>query len=282
MTGHDPDFLGVPVPLPEVGREVRVLPSTHFTVLLDPLRRLAAATVVDVDGAQLVDVPRDDDWHLDPRVAADEQTGPELYARNDLDRGHLVRRRDPVWGDPATAARANTETFAYPNAAPQAARFNQSLDLWNGLEDHVLEHARTLGLRLVVETGPVLAADDPVYRGVGIPRLFWKVVTWAAGGGVAAGPVGTLAATAFVLDQTPQLGELELRAADARALAAGDVPPLGPFRTFQVPVGDVKALTGLDLGPLVAADVLVPAPAAAGVADRAGWRELGVRSDVVL
>ncbi|MBD5785607.1 DNA/RNA non-specific endonuclease [Cellulosimicrobium terreum] len=237
---------------------MRGLPSTHFTVLLDPVRRLAAATVVDVDGALLRDVPRDDDWHLDPRVPADEQTGPELYARNDLDRGHLVRRRDPVWGDAATAARANTETFAYPNAAPQAARFNQSLELWNGLEDHVLGHAETVGLRLVVLTGPVLAPDDPVYRGVGIPRLFWKVVAWATGAQPA------LAATAFVLDQSPQLGELELQVADARALAAGDVPPLGPFRTFQVPVAEVASLTGLDLGPLVGADVLAPAvPAAA-------------------
>jgi endonuclease G, mitochondrial len=296
VTGHDPDFLGVPVPLPRADRPLRDLPSTHFTVLLDPVRRLAAATVVDVDGARLRDVPRDDDWYLDPRVPASEQAGPELYARNDLDRGHLVRRRDPVWGSADEARRANAETFAYPNAAPQAAAFNQSRELWNGLEDHVLEHAAAWRLRLVVLTGPVLAPDDPVYRGVGIPRLYWKVVTWAgssvgAGNGTGTADAVALAAAAFVLDQSPQLGAIELRAATARALAAGDVPPLGPYRTFQVPVADVAALTDLDLGPLAAADVLAPAvpapgtPATAraapsGAPERRGWRELATADDV--
>ena len=55
-----------------------------------------------------IDLERADDWFLDPRVPAGGQAGPELYARNDLDRGHLVRRRDPVWGPPAVAARAWT------------------------------------------------------------------------------------------------------------------------------------------------------------------------------
>lgn len=177
--GYDPTFLAVAVPLPVPAQPVRELPSTHFTVLLDPARRLAAATAVNVDGSALVGLERGDDWHLDPRVPADEQAGPELYARNDLDRGHLVRRRDPVWGDAATAARANRETFAYPNAAPQASAFNQGEELWVGLEDHVLAYARAWRLRVTVLTGPVLAADDPVYRGVAIPRRFWKVAAWS-------------------------------------------------------------------------------------------------------
>lgn len=270
-TGYDPGFLGPAVPLPVADRPLRELPSTHFTVLLDPVRRLAAATAVNVDGSALQDVPRGDDWYLDPRVPADEQCGPELYARNDLDRGHLVRRRDPVWGAPGVAARANRETFAYPNAAPQAAGFNQGDQLWVGLEDHVLDHAQAQRLRLSVLTGPVLAGDDPVYRGVAIPRRYWKVVAWALEAG------RRLAATAFVLDQSPQLEDGALRAATAAAQAAGDPPPLGPFRTYQVPVADVAELTGLDLGPLPAADVL------AGVGpQRAAWRPLDDLADVRL
>ena len=170
------------MPLPVPAQTVRTLPSTHFTVLLDPARQLAAATAVNIDGAQLVNLERGDDWHLDPRVPVDEQAGPELYARNDLDRGHLVRRRDPVWGDLVVARKANFDTFAYPNAAPQASAFNQGELLWVGLEDHVLEYAREHGHRVSVFTGPVLADDDPVYRGVQIPRMFWKVAAWASGG----------------------------------------------------------------------------------------------------
>ncbi|GAA4623791.1 hypothetical protein GCM10023113_10170 [Cellulomonas oligotrophica] len=272
VSGHDPSFLGPTVPLPVAPDPVRTLTSTHFTVLLHPVRRLAAATVVDVDGTALRDVPRSDDWFLDPRVPAHEQAGPELYARNDLDRGHLVRRRDPVWGEPGVAAQAERETFAYPNAAPQASGFNQGAALWLGLEDHVLEHARAQRLRLVVLTGPVLAGDDPVYRGVGIPRLYWKVVAWAVDAGRA------LAATAFVLDQSPQLDDDALAVALVAAAAADAPPPLGPFRTFQVPVDDVADLTGLDLGPLPAADVL-PAVTAQTAP---GWTQLARPEDVRL
>lgn len=261
--GYDPTFLGPPVPLPVPTQPVRELPSTHFTVLLDPERRLAAATAVNIDGARLVDLERGDDWHLDPRVPADEQAGPELYVRNDLDRGHLVRRRDPVWGDLVVARRANFDTFAYPNAAPQASAFNQGELLWVGLEDHVLEYARAHRSRLSVCTGPVLADDDPVYRGVGIPRLFWKVAAWAA-------EDGRLRATAFVLDQASLVAGIQ---------AADEVPPLGPFRTFQVPVADVEELTGVDLGPLVDADVLAPVGARG---DRTRWVPLAALEEIRL
>ena len=262
--GYDPEFLGPSVPLPVPAQTVRELASTHFTVLLDPQRRLAAATAVNIDGARLVDLERGDDWYLDPRVPVDEQAGPGLYARNDLDRGHLVRRRDPVWGEPAVARRANLETFAYPNAAPQASAFNQGELLWVGLEDHVLEYARTQGSRLSVLTGPVLADDDPVYRGVGIPRLFWKVAAWSP-------DTGRLSATAFVVDQSPFVTRLQA--------APQDVEPLGPFRTFQVPVADVEHLTGLDLGPLVAADVLTPVGARG---DRTRWTLLTAAAQIQL
>ncbi|WP_196804591.1 DNA/RNA non-specific endonuclease [Cellulomonas sp. URHD0024] len=256
--GYDPEFLGPPVPLPRTTQTVRELPSTHFTVLLDPVRRLAAATAVNIDGARLRDLPRTDDWHLDPRVPASEQAGPELYAHNDLDRGHLVRRRDPVWG-PAAAA-ANEQTFAYPNVAPQASAFNQGEQLWAGLEDHMLTYASTYLLRLSVFTGPVLAEDDPVYRGVGIPRRFWKVAAWAVGG-------TDLRSAAFLLDQSSLIANLPR-----------DVPPLRPFLTFQLPVADVEGLTGLDLGPLPAADVLEPATAARA----SRWIELTTEDDIVL
>ena len=142
-TGYNDDFLTLPLPLPMPadGFPLRELPYTHFTVLMDPVRALAIVTGVNIDGEQLVDVDRADDWHLDPRIPTDEQTGETVYARNDLDRGHLVRRRDPVWGYATTATQANTDTFAYTNAAPQAGAFNQSKELWLGLEDHVLAYA---------------------------------------------------------------------------------------------------------------------------------------------
>lgn len=239
--GYAADFLGpeVPLPRPADDRPLRDLAYPHFSVLLDPARRLAVSTGVNIDGSSLRDVPRSGDWHLDPRVPAGEQAGNELYRDNDYDRGHLVRRRDPGWGAPDRARAATEATFAYPNAAPQAAAFNQSPELWVGLEDHVLAYAEANGRRVSVFTAPALAPDDPVYRGILIPRRFWKVAAWNAAD---PGESPRLAAAGFVLDQTAML----VRTA---------VPPFAGFRTFQVPIADIGELAGVDLGPLVAADV---------------------------
>jgi len=278
--GYDPRFLApgplLPVPLPTDGTDVVVLPYTHFSVVLRPNRRLAAATVVGIDGGSLVDLDRGGDaWYLDPRVRPDEQAGAELYARNELDRGHLVRRRDPVWGSAPEAQAANADTFSYTNAAPQHARFNQAMELWLGLEDHVLGYAQRWGRRLVVVTGPVFTDDDPEYRGVRIPLRFFKVAGYLLPQ-PDDGEVSVLASAAFVLDQTPLVEEV-------LASAAPDVPPLGAFRTFQVPVADVAELTSLDLGPLPAADRM-PALVASSVPDGdvPAWRTVLQPGDLLL
>lgn len=258
--GYDSQFLAIPLPMPRPAQRIRALDYPRFSVQLDPERRLAAATAVNIDGEQLRDLPREGDWRLDPRIPDDEQTGPEVYARNELDRGHLVRRRDPGWGEPQQARDAMQATFFYPNAAPQAAGFNQSKELWLGLEDHVLTYAESTDQRLSVFTAPVLAEDDPPYRGIRIPLRFWKIATWH-------GPRG-LRAAGFVLDQT------ELVTTRDGLLTS---PPLGAFRTFQVPIADIARITGVDLGPSTAADVLRDDNVRAG-----GWRMLESTGDVSL
>jgi DNA/RNA endonuclease G (NUC1)/membrane protein DedA with SNARE-associated domain len=263
--GYDATFLAVHVPLPRpsAGRPITALTYPRFTVLLDTARRLAAATAVNIDGAALQDLPRTGEWEFDSRIPADQQTGPAVYAGNDLDRGHLVRRRDPGWGTPTEARIATEATFVFTNAAPQASVFNQSKDLWVGLEDHILEYADATDQRVSVFTAPVLDDADPPYRGILIPRRFWKVAAWAT-----SAPDGApeLAATGFVLDQTGLIPS-----------AVATAAPLGAFRTFQVPIADIACLTDIDFGPLVDADVLE----AQGV--RPGdWSELTDPADIRL
>jgi len=260
--GYDPSFLGLPVPLPVAiaGRDTVELPYLHFTVVLDTQRRLASVTAVNIDGNALLDLPRTGRWDLDPRVPVSAQAGPALYSDNDFDRGHLVRRRDPGWGDAATARAATEQTFVYTNAAPQVDRFNQGEDLWVGLEDHVLAYADAQDVRVSVFTAPVLAEGDPLYRGVEIPRRFWKVAAWTSD--------GTLRAAGFVLDQSDLLDDGSPKA----------VPPLGGFRTFQAPIGEIGELADIDFGPLLAADVLEPVTALA----YEPWLELRSTADIVL
>lgn len=258
--GYDLDFLPTRVALPRPAQDATELTYPRFTVLLDGDRRLAAVTGVNIDGALLRELPRTGEWRLDPRVEAELQTGPDVYARNDLDRGHLVRRRDPGWGDVEEARDATEATFFYPNAAPQAAGFNQSKELWLGLEDHVIEYAEATDQRISVFTAPVLGADDPPYRGIRIPLLFWKIAAWQAPDG--------LSSAGFMLDQS------ELVDTPDGLLAA---PPLGAYRTFQVPVAEIARVTGLDVGPLLDADVL-----ARRTARSTEWRRLVSASDITL
>ncbi|MHA7210470.1 DNA/RNA non-specific endonuclease [Arthrobacter sp. MDT1-65] len=269
--GFDEDFLSRRVPIPTLDDvETVLLPYTHFSVLMRLDKRLAAITALGIDGAKLLNLDRSGiDWRLDPRLAEDQQTGERVYANNEIDRGHLVRRASAVWGDTrAEAAQANEDTFHYTNAAPQAATFNQGLELWLGLETYLLENAADHGRRLVVFTGPIFSDQDPVYRGVDIPLRFFKVAVFLVG--------GSLAATGYVVDQTPQLKDLP----DVPKPGAvddgdeGDAPPLGPFRTFQVPVRDIAALTGLDLAQLIAVDRMPIATALPSARVTSAWREL--------
>jgi endonuclease G len=69
-----------------------------------------------------------------------------------------------------------------------------------GQESYLLEHAADNRRRLVVFTGPIFSDLDPVYRGVDIPLRFFKVAVFIH--------EGELAATGYVVDQTPQLAEL--------------------------------------------------------------------------
>jgi endonuclease G len=240
-----------------------VLPYHHYSVVLDGERRLARFTAVNIDGARYRDLPRENDkWFYDPRIPRDRQTGEDVYAHNDLDRGHLVRRRDPAWGDDeATARRANDDTFHFTNCSPQHKRFNQSQTLWAGLEEYLLRNADRLNFRVSVFTGPVLAADDDRYRGVQLPRQFWKVAVMVKRD-------GRRSATAYLLSQEALIRGLE------RAPAAFDY---GAYRTFQVPVARVEELTRLDFGELAGDD-----PLAQRESTRDGARALDGPDDIVV
>jgi endonuclease G len=197
-------------------------------------RRLAFYTAVNIDGNFSYRIKRDPDkWFFDPRLDREEQTGNDVYANNPLDRGHLVRRLDPAWGeDKQVAKTANDDTFHFTNCTPQHHDFNAGQTLWAGLEDYILDNADAENFRVTVFTGPVLDDDnDPPYRGVQLPRQFWKVVTMALDN-------GTLSATAYLLSQKSLIEGIE------------EEFKFGAYRTYQVSVGKIEELTGLDFGSL--------------------------------
>ena len=241
-TGYDPDFLDTRVPLPALtaeqradaarnrhaaaGQDPTVLNYHHFSLVMQRSRRLALYTAVNVDGQLSLSPKRDRDrWYFDPRIDRSEQTGEHLYADNDFDRGHLVRRLDPAWGPDKIARAANDDTFHFTNCSPQHKKFNQGASLWAGLEDHLLNTAKAEKLRLSVFTGPAFTTSDPEFRGTQIPLAFWKIPVFRR-------QDGSHSASAYMISQH-QLVEDMLREAFTPA-------------TFQVPVRRVTELTGVD------------------------------------
>ena len=238
--GYDSTFLGLDykVDLPGLSEEMKkdvsymdngsyVLDYTHFSIVMCRSRCLAYFTAVNIDGNQAKNIKRSgDSWNFDPRIPKDAQYGDELYAKNDLDRGHLVRRLDPVWGD--KAIQANNDTFHFTNSSPQHKNLNQKI--WLDLENYILKNAQNHNLKVSVFTGPVFRSDDMIYRGkFKIPAEFWKVAVMIKDD-------GKMSATAYLQTQKNMIENLEFA--------------YGEYKTYQVPVARIEEITGLDFGEL--------------------------------
>ncbi len=224
--GYDPNFLGPAVPFPKSARQIDLLPYTNFSVALSQDRRLTLYAGVNINGRRLVEKHRaGDPWQFDPRVPEDHQVGGKYYAGTPLDRGHMVRRLDPVWGNKADLA--ELDTFHYPNSCPQHKNLNRKI--WNDLEDYIYDNLHREDLKVTVFTGPVLAGDDAVFHGIQLPKEFWKVVVMVRDD-------GKLSATAYLLSQEDMIEGLEF--------------VFGEFRTYQVTVALIEKKTGLDFGAL--------------------------------
>lgn len=256
--GYDPDFLGVPVPLPvlndaqrkfaavsnltRTGADPTVLFYHHFSIVMNRKRRMAFYTACNIDGARWVKIVRKefkgdrDTWHPDPRIPILEQTGERHYKHENIDRGHLVRREDPNWGNSfEDAKKANDDTFHFTNCSPQQADFNRRGEHWQGIEKFVLEGATAARRRAALFTGPVFKQSDPELNGVQVPLSFWKILVFRR-------PDGSLSASAYLLEQGEMINDLLEATFDA-----GE---------YQVSVKEIVKLTKLDFSYLGEHDAL--------------------------
>lgn len=257
--GYDPQFLGedLVVPLPKTGRRFNgtlaknsdtgkpVFDYTHFSLAMHVERRLAVWTAVNILGGELASSKADPGWRRDKRLPASQQTLAEVYGKVpgkglQIDRGHLVRRLDPVWGPQAVADRAAADTFHYTNAAPQEHVYNS--ETWGNLEDFVLARADERDHKATVLTGPILRPDDDFYGETlkggpwQIPWSFWKIAIFKRSD-------GTPSVTGFVIEQTRTIAPLF------------ETTRYNPYkveeaRVFQRPIALIEELTGLDFGRL--------------------------------
>jgi endonuclease G len=271
--GYDPRFVpGHAIEVPSADADVTadyapvrggdgpVRHLTHFSLAMSASRRFCRWVAWNVDGNGLQLLSRSGlEFKRDPAFRPEHQVDDELYSNNRLDRGHIARRADLLWGTREEAQRANAESFLFTNIAPQLDDFNQSAKhgLWGQLEDAIYEDVSVDDLRLSVVGGPIFKTSDLEYRGVRVPRSYWKIIGYAE--------AGALRAKAYVLTQDDLESKLE---------SLG----LEPFNLYQVAVSELGRMTGLDFGALTAADTMAPPTPDAQVVSA---RPIGARSQIV-
>jgi endonuclease G len=287
--GYDPEFLGknkLRVPLPTLGKSADVLRWTQngkkkselkywdYSVVMNKGRKLAFFSAVNVDANQRPEgAGRDGDvWFFDTRLPKESQLGPEFYgkqktfevdrSKSPFDRGHQTRRLDAQWGkNDEVSTRNGNDSFHWTNCAPQHWRYNQGSKKWLGLEDYVIKGFASRTGRACVINGPVFDAPvstsgpdgrpvpviggkshkDPKFGGVAIPKLFFKIVSCERSD-------GRLATAAFLMSQE------DLLATDSRI---SEVLTEDEAHLYQLSVADLQKFTGLNFGPLKAADTQV-------------------------
>ncbi len=239
--GYDPDFLerlNVPLPLRLDGTDMRELRRggtgvelkyQNFSVVMSSSRRMAILTACNIDGGKARSARRARAWSFDGRLDKQDQLGDIIYDNNILDRGHMVRRQDPIWGDKSDTA--NRDTFHFTNSCPQITGINQGV--WLELENYILDHAKADRMLVNVYTGPFFRGDDMEYKGARIPASFWKVV-------VIVKEDGEPSATAYKVGQERELSQLEF--------------VFSSFKTFQISIQQVIDESGIDFNVLVPFD----------------------------
>ncbi|MFF3326437.1 DNA/RNA non-specific endonuclease [Streptomyces sp. NPDC002889] len=239
IPGYNPDFLTKRIDVPKLGAAIKndavkldsseVIPYTHFSLALSESRGFAYWVAWNIDGGSIKRLSRNGiKFDKDPRLPDEVQIGNELYEDNPLDRGHLARRADLLWGGPAEAKKANIDSFFYTNITPQMDDFNQSSrnGLWGRLEDALFAEVEVDDLKVSAFAGPVFQEDDRLYRGIHIPREYYKVIAFSE--------QGELKTKAFLLTQNlDQLEALEL----------------DEFRVFQVNLSEIENRCGLRFAP---------------------------------
>lgn len=240
VQGYAADFIpGVELPLPRPTGATRpwaILHYQHFSLALDGELGLARWTASNVDREQLLGFDRRAAvYYFDPRVSPQTQRPNEYYADDEWDRGHLAQPAGVAWGPERLAAQAYKMSYSLANAAPQHKRFNRR-GAWKNLEQYVLGELHAEEPRSTILSGPVHAADDPMYRGARIPRRFWMIAV-----------VGNSAAPSRPHVHAWIVSQFELTA-DGVIIPTGDDLP--DPAAAETKVKAIEQATGLDFGPL--------------------------------
>jgi DNA/RNA endonuclease G (NUC1) len=238
--GFDTGFLDVEVGLPSitgVGEEFKYL---HFSVVMNPARRLAWYVAYNMQPPEGARPTRKDMWMADPMLPRAFQPGNEHFRGTGYDRGHIARVAAVTWGTGRDMHISSRQAFFWTNTSPQHPWINRNW--WLELDEWEASIVKTYG-RAVGFSGPVLRPDDPIHdyieqtvgrlvakRTFRLPQAFWKVV-------VAPSKPGRFQVAGFVIEER-------------------EVKRLGPGAArqaveYRVPLADIEKLVGIEFSKAV-------------------------------
>jgi endonuclease G len=268
VPGYDDQFTGLKLHLPKLpstqcaplksgsGKEIKYI---HYSSFLHKDRQLPllCASNIRGEGYNAPDRAGDEPWDYSDQVLNKYQLDESFYGNdgNTFDRGHIVRRVDPCWGDDDIVDDAEAQTFRWTNCTPQHKKLNQTGGVWYQLEQHVMEHGVKGKIAdIAVFAGPVLSKDDKfmeVKKGklkgkfIQIPIEFWKVIVWKKSD-------NKLYAVGFLMSQWEFI---KTRVKDMAKPVAAPKKPLPDdyfenlkfkdHKTYQVPLSAIAKKTGI-------------------------------------
>ena len=264
VEGYRPEFLDdFAIPLPRMTSEVKLeaaplkdsdqteLKYANYSVVMNRERRTAFFVAGNIDGALLWKNQREDTpparpaWSFDPRMEESFQPDDVIFS-NAMQRGHLFKREDAIWGADEDAMRlAQIHSFTITNATPMIADFNNVE--WGNLED-IITRESAAGNKITYFAGPIFRSTDRFFnelranvpaskrrKGMRVPESFWKIVAW-------------------VEDSTPKAAGFILRQTDEIAAHGPILEEIDFGKYKQVPIGEIEQATGLRFPKLKAVD----------------------------
>jgi endonuclease G len=261
--GFDEYFLGRHTPLPTVSAKLKkqlaffsdnpdlyVLKYHHYSTMQHAIRKMPVTSAVNITTASRFQLGRGTDrWFRDRRIDLDVQLNDEFYKKSGFDKGHMTRREDAEWGDTIVlAGQAADYTCAYTNACPQVPDLNRAVfgyeGKWGKLELELLEKAvlrEQDGAKISVYNGPVFSEDDPVYKGIQVPMLYWKIVVWR-------NAAGKFKTTGFLLSQQKLVTDIPFEELHVDLI----------FKRYQCSINHIEKLSKLKFSKIRNWDTYIP------------------------
>jgi endonuclease G len=156
---------------PKLGNETEALCFNVFSVLHSGITRTPLWSAEHLQAQNIAaaqELSRENSFHPEQRLPADERAELSDYARSGFDRGHMAPNGDMPDRD------SQHDSFSLANIVPQDGENNRNL--WAGIEGAVRKMAKKEG-DLYVVTGPAfLGADLRKVGNVLVPTHLYKLV----------------------------------------------------------------------------------------------------------